>query len=111
MCSQLDKSMSHVTPDIERYYEYHKELYDFTFGAERETARSQLETGTAAIADCCCGSPGAVWQAGNKRTCLVPTKSLHMMLDLTLTALLRGALATQGHPRYQKQGNFLCAVH
>jgi len=80
---QLAKSMSHVTPDIERYYEYHKELYDFTYGAERETARSSLETGWKQTnVPCAYQIPSydarldphcpAAWRAGNPRPSTSP---------------------------------------
>ena len=44
--SQVNEQLSHVTPEIERYYEYHRELYDFTFGKTKDSSRRLLETGS-----------------------------------------------------------------
>eukprot|EP00656_Telonema_subtile_P016610 TRINITY_DN18790_c0_g1_i3.p1 TRINITY_DN18790_c0_g1~~TRINITY_DN18790_c0_g1_i3.p1 ORF type:complete len:525 (-),score=157.11 TRINITY_DN18790_c0_g1_i3:149-1723(-) len=41
----VTQETSLITPEIEQYYEYHRELYDFTFGKTKNTARKVLESG------------------------------------------------------------------
>ena len=66
----LNKKLSYISPEVESYYDFQRELYDVTFGREKNASRETLEKGMwvwdgilGSSYLTCCGSSG--WKSTN----------------------------------------------